>query len=82
MSNKKQEVKEVKRFVISKGMIGKGLRLRFTTKKGETYEYDHDAVIEANKERLEAMNCWHRYKNYTSTTNIPGFAKEQAELIK
>ena len=82
--SKKQEVtvKEVKRFVVSQGMLGKGLRLRFTTKKGETYEYDHDAVVEGAKEKLEAMNCWHRYKNYTSSSSIPGFAKEHAELIK
>ena len=82
MSNKKQEAKVVKRFVVSKGMIGKGLRLRFTTKKGETYEYDHDAVVEAAKDKLESLNCWARYKNYTSSSSIPSFAKDQAELIK
>ena len=82
MSKKKQEVKEVKRFVVSKGMIGKGLRIRFTSAaKGKTWEYDHDAVYEAAKEKLEAMNCWHRYKNYTSTTNVPSFAKELAEEV-
>jgi len=27
-----------KRFIISKGMLGKGLVIEFTNKKGETYE--------------------------------------------
>lgn len=82
MGNKKNEAVTVKRFVVSQGKLGKGLRLRFTTKKGETFEYDHDQVVEAAKDKLEALNCWARYKNYTSSSSIPGFAKEHATLIE
>ena len=71
----KKEVKEVKRFVLSEGMKGKGLTVRWTRKKdGKVIEYDHDKVLAASK--VEALPCWAKYKNYTSTTSIPSFAKE------
>ena len=83
MSTKKQAVQvvEVKRFTVSKGATGKGIRYRFTNKKGEVYEYNHDEVVEAAKEKLESLPCWARYKNYTSTNSIPGFAKEFTEKV-
>jgi len=44
-----------KRFVISKSLIGKNLLISFTNKKGEEFEYDHDAVFSLNQERLLSM---------------------------
>ena len=44
-----------KRFVMRKTLIGTNTVITFTTKKGNTYSYDHDAVYSANQEKLESM---------------------------
>jgi len=67
---------KAKRFVLRKSLIGKNTVIEFTNKKGETRKYNHDKVYEANKERLEAMPCWEKYKNYTNTNNLPTWARE------
>ena len=64
-----------KRFVISKSLIGKNLLISFTNKKGEEFEYDHDAVFSLNQERLLSMSCFNEYGNYTNTNRIPNWAK-------
>ena len=64
------------RFVIRKSLVGKKAIIEFTTKKGETFKYDHDEVYKANQEKLEAMPCFQKYKSYTATNNVPSFAKE------
>ncbi len=64
-----------KRFVISKSLIGKNLLISFTNKKGEKFEYDHDAVFSLNQERLLSMPCFNEYGNYTNTNKIPNWAK-------
>lgn len=64
------------RFVIRKSLIGKKAIIEFTTKKGEVFKYDHDEVYKANKEKLEAMPCFQKYKSYTATNNVPSFAKD------
>ncbi len=64
-----------KRFVISKSLIGKNLLISFTNKKGEKFEYDHDAVFSLNQERLLSMSCFNEYGNYTNTNKIPNWAK-------
>jgi hypothetical protein len=64
-----------KRFVISKSLIGKNLLISFTNKKGEKFEYDHDAVFSVNQERLLSMSCFNEYGNYTNTNKIPNWAK-------
>ena len=63
-----------KRFVISKTMIGKNLIITFTNKKNETFTYDHDAVYSANQEKLETMECFQKYGNYTNSNKIPKWA--------
>ena len=63
------------RFVISKSLIGKNLLISFTNKKGEKFEYDHDAVFSVNQERLLSMSCFNEYGNYTNTNKIPNWAK-------
>ena len=65
-----------KRFVLSKALIGKGIVIEFTNKKGITYTYDHDAVYSANQEKLETMNCFTKYGNYTNSNNLPTWARE------
>ena len=65
-----------KRFVIRKSLVGKKAIITFTNKKGETFKYNHDEVYKANKEKLEAMPCFQKYKSYTATNNVPSFAKD------
>ena len=65
-----------KRFVIRKSLIGKNVIITFTNKKNETYTYDHDAVYSVNQEKLENMECFHKYGNYTNSNNLPTFARD------
>jgi hypothetical protein len=67
---------QTKRFVIRKNLVGKNVTIEFTNTKGEKFKYNHDEVYNANKEKLEAMNCFQKYKSYTATNNVPSFAKE------
>ena len=71
-----QEKLTKKRFVIAKSLIGKNVLITFTNKKGETYTYDHDAVYSANQEKLEAMECFQKYSNYTNSNNLPTWARK------
>jgi len=54
-SNKMQS----KRFVVRQSLIGKKAT------------YNHDAAYEVMKTKLLAMNCWTKYKSYTSSSNLP-----------
>ena len=65
-----------KRFVLSKALIGKSVIIEFTNKKGITYKYDHDAVYSLNQEKIETMDCWHKYGNYTNSNNLPTWSRE------
>jgi hypothetical protein len=65
-----------KRFVLRKSLIGNNTIITFTNKKGITYKYDHDAVYSMNQEKLEGMECWHKYGNYTNSNNLPTWARE------
>jgi len=60
-----------KRFVIRKSLIGKNQIISFTNKKGVEITYNHDIVYEVMKSKLETMNCFNKYKSYTSSNNIP-----------
>ena len=60
-----------KRFVIRKSLIGKNQIINFTNKKGVEITYNHDIVYEIMKSKLETMNCFKKYKSYTSSNNIP-----------
>ena len=64
-----------KRFVLANSLLGKGLTIKFTNKKGETYKYNHDEVFARNQTRLMSMNCFVKYGNYTNTNKIPNWAK-------
>ena len=67
----KQNTIESKRFVVRQSLIGKNTVIKVTFKDGKTAEYDHDQAYEVMKEKLEAMNCWAKYKSYTSSSNLP-----------
>ena len=71
---------EKKRFVVSKGMVGKELVIKFTNKKGDTYKYNHDKVYSIMKDTLEKLPCFEKYKSYTATNNIPKVLRGQ-ELL-
>ena len=60
-----------KRFVIRKSLIGKNQIIEVTFKSGKTFTYNHDKVYEIMKDKLENMNCFKKYKSYTSSTNVP-----------
>ncbi len=65
-----------KRFVLRKSLIGSNTVITFTNKKGDTYKYNHDDVYSLNQEKLESMECWHKYGNYTNSNNLPTWARE------
>ena len=65
-----------KRFVLSKSMIGKSIVITFTNKKGNKYTYDHDEVYAINQEKIENMDCWHKYGNYTNSNNLTTWARD------
>ena len=65
-----------KRFVLSRALLGQEVIIEFTNKKGITYKYDHDQVYAVNQERIEEMECWHKYGNYTNSNNLPTWARE------
>lgn len=76
--SKTANIIESKRFVMRKNLVGKNATVRVIFKSGKKAEYDHDAVYEANKEMLEAMPCFQKYKTYTATNSVPSWAKEFA----
>ena len=69
-----------KRFVIRKSLIGKNQIISFTNKKGIQITYNHDIVYEVMKDKLNNMNCFTKYKSYTSSNNIPEMLRNM-ELV-
>ena len=59
-----------KRFVVRKSLIGKNQIIEVTFSNGKIAKYNHDDAFEAMKEKLEKMNCWEKYKSYTSSSSI------------
>ena len=68
-----------KRFVIRKSLIGKNQLITVNFKNGKTVTYNHDKVYEVMKDKLETMNCFIKYKSYTSSTSIPVIARTVVE---
>lgn len=60
-----------KRFVVRKSLIGKNTVIEVTFKNGKTAKYNHDEAYNAMKSSLDTMNCWEKYKSYTSSSSIP-----------
>ena len=60
-----------KRFVVRQSLVGKDVTINVTFKNGKTATYNHDKVFAIMKDKLEAMNCWAKYKSYTASNNLP-----------
>ena len=67
---------KLNRFVIRKSLIGKGVIVEFTNKKGEVVKYNHDEVYKIHQLRFDAMNCFQKYKSYTNTNCMPAFCRD------
>ena len=65
-----------KSFVIRKSLIGKNQIIEVTFKNGKQVTYNHDEVYEVMKSKLETMNCFLKYKSYTSSTSVPVSVRE------
>ena len=65
-----------KRFVIRKSLIGKNQIIEVTFKNGKKVTYNHDEVYEVMKSKLDTMNCFIKYKSYTSSTSVPTSVRE------
>ncbi len=79
MSN---QIIESKCFIMRKTLIGKNQLIKVNFKNGDTAEYNHDEVYELMKSKLETMNCWEKYKSYTSSASVPVIAREISTIIK
>ena len=66
------------RFVLSNSLLGQSAIITFTNKEGETFTYDHDQVFATNGDRLLSMNCFIKYGNYTNSSKIPTWAKQNS----
>lgn len=60
-----------KRFLVRKSLINTDTIIEVTFKNGKTAKYNHDDAFNVMKAKLETMNCWEKYKSYTSSTSIP-----------
>jgi hypothetical protein len=69
-----------KRFVIRKSLIGKNQIIEVTFKNGKQVTYNHDEVYEVMKSKLETMNCFLKYKSYTSSTSVPVSVRDLMEV--
>ena len=70
----------IKRFLVRKSLIGKNTIINVSFKNGKTFTYNHDIVYEIMKEKLNNMNCFNKYKTYTSSTSIPVILRDK-ELV-
>jgi hypothetical protein len=66
-----------KRFVIRKSLIGKNQIIEVTFKNGKSFTYNHDKVYEIMKDKLTSMNCFKKYKSYTSSTSVPVILRDK-----
>jgi hypothetical protein len=69
-----------KRFVIRQSLIGKNQIIEVTFKNGKSVTYNHDKVYEVMKSKLETMNCFLKYKSYTSSTSVPLLVRDLMEV--
>ena len=65
------EILKSKRFVVRKSLIGNNQIIEVTFKNGKVAKYNHDDAYNQMKEKLNQMNCWEKYKSYTSSSSIP-----------
>ena len=70
-----------KRFVVRQSLIGKNQVINVEFKSGKTFTYNHDKVYEIMKDNLSKLNCWEKYKSYTSSTSIPRVLQGDVEVL-
>ena len=66
-----------KRFVIRKSLVGKNQLIEVTFKNGNIVTYNHDLAFEIMKDKLEVMNCFIKYKSYTSSSSLPVILRDK-----
>tara|TARA_R110000737_G_scaffold278116_1_gene284914 strand:+ start:1041 stop:1271 length:231 start_codon:yes stop_codon:yes gene_type:complete len=66
-----------KRFVVRQSLVGKDTTINVEFKNGKTATYNHDKVFNIMQDKLEAMNCWMKYKSYTSSNSIPVMLRDK-----
>ena len=66
-----------KRFVVRQSLVGKDTTINVVFKNGKTATYNHDKVFSIMQDKLEAMNCWIKYKSYTSSNSIPVILRDK-----
>jgi hypothetical protein len=76
------ETLKSKRFMIRQSLIGSGVVIEFTNKKGDVITYDHDKAYELMKPTLDKLACFEKYKSYTATNNIPKVIRETDAVIE
>ena len=64
-------------FVVRQSLVGKDVTINVTFKNGKTATYNHDKVFAIMKDKLEAMNCWAKYKSYTASNNLPVILRDK-----
>ena len=69
-----------KRFVVRKSLIGKNQIIEVTFKSGKTFTYNHDIVYDLMKDKLNEMNCFIKYKSYTSSTSVPVVLRDKVVI--
>jgi len=79
MNNNNNKI--VKRFIISVNGIKNNITNEFTNKKNETFVYNQKVIYNQLKEKFDNMNCFQKYKNYTSTNNLPTFVRNLETLV-
>ncbi len=65
-----------KRFIISKKMVGQGLKVEVETRTGNSFKYDHDQIYKLFQDKFDNMPCFQKYGNYTNSDNLPKFVRE------
>ena len=66
--------------IIRQSLIGKNQSITVNFKSGKSVTYNHDKVYEVMKDKLSNMNCFLKYKSYTSSTSVPVIAREIVEV--
>lgn len=73
---------KAKRFFIRQTLVGKNQVVSVTFKNGDTAEYNHDDAYEIMKDKLLAMDCYTKYKSYTSSVSVPVSVRSIAKIVK
>lgn len=67
-------------FKVSERWLGKGMSITVKFKRGKnidkTFQYDHDQLFEAVKNQLITIPTFNNHGEYSSSTNIPSWAKD------